>query len=239
MAAVDEHAEDYFLRTRRPLTMLVALLPVILLVEAGFLLSPDGDAQRVLARLQIQELLAWFTLAPIVVVHALGVLVVIVLLVQHALEGRRWRITWFDPPLLWLEGCMAAVPLLVIGAALLPMSTPLMIGAASDTMHLPMEALVVAAVAALSEELLFRMGGMSLLHWLFVDVCKLKTAWGTTAAVVLTSVAFLIYHDPWALTPGGGMFVFLAGLYLGTLFVQRTFATAVLAHMAYDVVALA
>lgn len=228
---------NYFQRSRHPLPMLVALLPLVLLVEFGLSWTPDGDATRVLARLQLQELLEFFTLAPVVVVHALGGLVVLVLLVQHVLEKRRWRVRPLDPPLLLLEGCIAAVPLLVVGAALLPVSTPLLAGASEVSTAL-LETLVVASAAALSEELIFRMGGMSLVHWITVDVLKLRASTGTTIAVVTTAVAFMLYHDPWSMNPQAATFIMVSGLYLGTLFAQRGFATAVLAHAAYDVIAL-
>ncbi|MCH2138671.1 MAG: CPBP family glutamic-type intramembrane protease [Phycisphaerales bacterium] len=229
--------QHYFTRTRTPWVMFLALLPVIVLVELGFALSPDADAAGVLARIQLQDFLRFFTLAPIVVVHALGALVGLVLIIQHLLEQGSWRVRVWDVPLLWLEGCIAAVPLLVLGAAVLPDTTPLVAGPPWAPVSL-FEAVLIGATAALSEELIFRMGGMSLVHWLFVDVCKGKAAHGSVLAVVVTAVAFMLYHDPGAMSAQAASFILLSGLYLGTLFVQRGFACAVLAHCAYDVIAL-
>jgi membrane protease YdiL (CAAX protease family) len=229
--------EGYFARTRRPLPMLGVLLPLILCVELGFALSPEGSASRVLARLQLQHILDFFTLAPIVVVHGLGVMVVLVLLCWHVLDGSPWRLRVLDLPIMLFEGCLASVPLLVLGAAILTReATPL--AAVSGDVPSGFEPLLVACAAALSEEFIFRMGGIALVHWLLVDVLKRKTATGTSIAVVVTAVAFMFYHDPWSLSPQAATFVLVAGLYLGGLYAQRGFAPAVLAHAAYDLVAL-
>jgi membrane protease YdiL (CAAX protease family) len=154
------------------------------------------------------------------------------------LEQRPWKVRVLDLPLLLLEGCIASVPLIVVGAALLPSSSPLLAGSPEVSSTL-LEALVLASAAALSEELIFRMGGMSLMHWLIVDVLKLHASTGTTIAVVVTSLTFMLYHDPWSMSPQAATFILVSGLYLGTLFAQRGFATAVLAHAAYNVIALA
>ena len=228
--------EGYLTRTRRPLPMLVVLLPLILFVEFGFALSPDGSASRVLARLQLQHVLDFFTLAPIVVVHGLGVMVVLVLLCWHILDGSPWRLRLLDLPLIAFEGCLASVPLLVLGAALLAREA-MPLAAAPGAME-SMEPLLVASAAALSEEFIFRMGGMSLVHWLLVDVLKCKSAVGTSIAVAVTALAFMLYHDPWTLSPQASTFVLVSGLYLGGLYAQRGFASAVLAHGVYDLIAL-
>ena len=101
-----------------------------------------------------------------------------------------------------------------------------------------MDAVAIAIGAGLSEELLFRMVGIATVHWLLVDVAKFKPATGTLAAIIATTVAFTLYHDPSAMPANGVVFVTLAGAYLGWLYVFRGFAVAVVAHAGYDVVVL-
>ncbi len=227
---------DYFQRSRLPLPTLLVLLPVIALVEFGFGLAPDSAATRVLATVQLRDLLQAFTLSPAVVVHGLGVIVVLVLLTWHVLDGDRWRVRLMDLPVMLFEGCIASVPLLVAAAALLSRHA-MPLGAATGD-HTTLEAVLIAATAALSEEFIFRMCGIALLHLVLVDLLRIKHAAGMTIAVILTAVAFTMYHDPSTLAPTAVTFYAVSGLYLGGLFAMRGLAPAVLAHAVYNIVAL-
>jgi membrane protease YdiL (CAAX protease family) len=227
---------DYFQRSKLPLPTLLVLLPIILFVEFGFGLAPDSAATRVLATVQLRELLQAFTISPAVVVHGLGVIVVLVLGTWHMLNGDTWRVRLLDLPCMVFEGCIAAVPLLVAAAALLSQHA-IGLGSSSGESGL-LESVLIAATAALSEEFIFRMCGIALLHLVLVDVLGLKHAVGVTIAVVVTAVAFTFYHNPSTLSPTAITFYAVSGLYLGGLFAMRGLAPAVLAHAAYNIVAL-
>jgi len=57
------------------------------------------------------------------------------------------------------------------------------------------QAQVVFSVGAgIYEELFFRLVGIALLHALLVDLLKLPEHWGAIAAVMLSAVAFALYH---------------------------------------------
>jgi len=227
---------DYLHRSRLPLPTLLALLPVILLIEFGFGMVPDSAAARVLATVQLRALLQAFTLSPAVVVHGLGVIVVLVLLTWHVLNGDRWRVRLLDLPIMLFEGCIASVPLLVAAAALLS-GQAMPLGAPTND-YSTLEAVLIAATSGLSEEFIFRMCGIALVHLVLVDVLRLKHAPAMTIAVMLTAVAFTLYHDTSVLEPTAVTFYAIAGLYLGGVFAMRGLAPAVLAHIVYNVVAL-
>ncbi|MCH2137109.1 MAG: CPBP family intramembrane metalloprotease [Phycisphaerales bacterium] len=228
---------DYFGRSRQPLTMLLVLLPVIAIVEFGLGGASSSDAQQVLANVQLREVVRLFAISPVVVVHALGVIVLLVLITWHALDQRPWKIRPADIPLMLLEGCIASVPLLVAAAALLSTSHLPLTAPEVETFTLP-QAILVACTAALSEEFIFRMCGIALGHLILVDLLRLKDGIGLTVSVIATAAAFTLYHDPAGLGPLPVTFYAVAGLYLGGLFVARGFAPAVLAHAIYNVIAL-
>ncbi|HIF14302.1 MAG TPA: CPBP family intramembrane metalloprotease, partial [Bacteroidetes bacterium] len=72
------------------------------------------------------------------------------------------------------------------------------------------------------------------------NVFKRSEVAGLTIGVVVSALLFALYHD---LPDAGSMsaltlfFLFVAGLYLGFLYVIRGFGIAAATHAAYDVVA--
>ena len=223
---------------QRPLPVLIALAPFILLLELS--LASGGaasTASRVLAHVQLGEAVAFFGLSPIFTLHATGLLVVLILLAWHALTGRSWRVRWKEPPQLVFEGLIAAAPLLA-GAAFLgsisetTLTSPILEPASAR------DALAIAIGAGLSEELVFRMLGVSVIYWAMKHVIGL-THWQAVAiAVIATAAAFTLYHGPAALTATTNSFIVVAGCYLGVLYVLRGFAVVVIAHAGYDAVVL-
>ena len=195
------------------------------------------SAARIVAHTQIGDAMHFFGLSPQVVLHGTGVAVLAILLVWHALTGERWTIRLRPPLQLWFEGCIATAPLLAMAAFLGTLQgTPLAVEAATPVST--SDALLLAIGAGLSEELLFRMVGIGVLHWLLVDVFKWRAIVGTAAAIIASTVAFTWYHDPAHLPPTATIFIAAAGLYLGVVFVLRGFAVVVIAHAAYDAVVL-
>ncbi len=222
----------------RPLPTLVALLPLILVLEVALLRSgSELSASRILAHTHIGNVMHFFGLAPDVVMHGTGIAVIAILLVWHALTGQPWTIRLRDPIQVWFEGFIATAPLLAMAAFLGTLDrVPLAAHAVAPIST--SDALLLAVGAGLSEELLFRMVGIGVLHWLLVDVCRWRAVTGTVVAIITSTVAFTFYHDPAQVPAAGTIFIAAAGLYLGTVFMLRGFAVVVIAHAAYDAAVL-
>jgi len=101
--------------------------------------------------------------------------------------------------------------------------------------------LVGALGAGIFEELVFRLGLMSLLCWLFLRLTRMArvASWVAVAGAVLVSaLVFSYFHhipagNPFRMEP----FVFrsMAGILLGVLFALRGFGVCVYCHAIYDV----
>ncbi len=220
-----------------PLTVLLAVSPLIAILEWS-LLRHTGLADRIAAHVQLSDVLHQLGLSPAITLHATGLATVVILLVWHVLTGCPWRLRLPGVAQCWIEGLIAAAPLLA-AAAFLGAMQQVPLAAAIETPTSLRDAFLLATGAGLSEELLFRLIGMAACHWLLVDVFGMKSHVGDWLAVLITAAAFTMYHDPASLSAGGVVFVSAAGLYLGAVFLLRGFAVAVIAHTAYDAVVLA
>ena len=84
--------------------------------------------------------------------------------------------------------------------------------------------------------------GITLLHMVLVDLCKVSNQAGSVLAVGLSAVAFAMYHDlsspragvEWALA----VFCFGSGAYFGGLLLMRGFGVVVGVHALYDAIVL-
>lgn len=231
-----------------PLHVLVFLLPLVALYEYGSLVhlsDPDtGQMQTISAH---RAIATFFEAFGVVGFHLPAVALVTVLLVWHVLSSKPWRVHL--PTLLGmtLESLLWTAPLIVMAIALQGVGAGDAAPAAASTdgsLHdMPYLArLTIAIGAGLYEELLFRMIAIAGLHFLLVDVARLKPAAGSVLAVVISGLAFAFYHD---LTPGGGgfrvdllLFFVLSGLFFGFLYLGRGFGIPVAVHVLYDVFAL-
>ncbi len=92
--------------------------------------------------------------------------------------------------------------------------------------------------------MLFRMILIAAAHTVLVDLLRLSNWVGGTIAVVVSAMAFALYHQQaGAGAVGGSGFgwvlpYFVAGLYFGGLYLARGFGLVVAVHFLYDVVAL-
>ena len=83
---------------------------------------------------------------------------------------------------------------------------------------------------------------IALVHFLLVDLARLRSTTGGLIAVLVSAVAFAMYHD--VNLPGGGLdwrlagFYSVAGLYFAMLFVVRGFGVVVAVHALYDIIVL-
>lgn len=241
--------DGYGAVSMRPLHVLVYLLPLVVLYEAGSVAFLTDWGSGVSETIRARAILSGFFQAfGAVGLFLPGLALVLVLLVWHVMRGDAWRVRWPVLAVMLAESCAWMVPLLVF-SVLLRSAVPGASGALAGSqevdalLSMPVGArLTISIGAGLYEELLFRMIGIAALHALFVDLCRVRDQWGRVLAVALSAVAFAVYHDVSA--PGAGVdwwraFFFLcSGAYFGALYLARGFGIVVATHALYDVVVL-
>jgi hypothetical protein len=232
------------------------LLPLLVLYELGtFMLAPEGRDR--LPPILAETLLGkCFQTLGVTGVHLPAIIVVVVLLCMHLVRRNPWRPELKLYGVMWAETFFWALPLFVFQMLLVRelANSGVSLQAVADTLAAPAadtsywkENMIFSVGAGIYEELLFRLIGIALLHMLFVDVLALPEKHGGTATIVLSALAFGIYHfiliDPSArlgFTIDGfdwGKFSFftLAGVYLAMIYVIRGFGLVVGTHALYDV----
>ena len=223
-------AVGYMERTHRPLNCLMFLLPMLAAYEAGALFFD----QKLLAIKHLGELLALFgasgRLLP-------PVLVIVVMLAWHVISRERWHVDGETLLGMLVESALAMVPLVLLAMLFNRVfATPMTADGADRAAGAAR--LLTGVGAGIYEEFLFRLAGISLVLFVFVDVMALPKKHIVIVGVVLTSVAFSLYHFVGADTFTWPTFVFraVAGAYLAGLYIARGFGVAVGAHAAYNVI---
>lgn len=232
----------YWRRSKRPLEMLVFLLPFVVVYEIGIALffSSDAGGTGILAYVLLEKLFVSLGLGGAGMALP-GVLVVVALLVQHVLSRASWTL---HPPTLVamaVESLVLTLPLLIFGAAIMT-ATPLASVAGPEPVPAPgpeaglAPRLVLAVGAGLYEELVFRWALIGLIHVVVADLMKVASTRATWLAVLLSSVVFMAAHflgRPF--DPRAAIFFLVAGAYFGATFVTRGFGIAAGTHAFYDV----
>jgi membrane protease YdiL (CAAX protease family) len=261
-AGVGVSQDTYWARSMRPLHILVFLLPLLIAYEVGsivFLSDRATGSQTSVAAFKLFN--DFFRVFGIAGAFLPGVALVVVLLLWHVMIKDRWKIEGRTLAGMVAESLAWTMPLLVMAAATNHaraslgtlalsagdnafMALPTLAAAApsmgSDLLSLPLGARVTISVGAgLYEEMLFRLVGLALLHFVLVDLIGLTQRWGSAVAIVLCAMAFAVYHGPqlpaqWA----EFVFMMLAGIYFGTIYVMRGFGIVVATHAIYDVLVL-
>ncbi|HEX8524593.1 MAG TPA: CPBP family intramembrane glutamic endopeptidase [Tepidisphaeraceae bacterium] len=239
----------YLARAELPLASLVALLPLIILYEVGtraFAFDPAHQTeQRIIAFTLMQRFFALFGATG---QYLPAMAVVCILLTWHIARNDPWTVS---PSTLFgmiLEGAAWGVPLLAIGTLTahylshyhLPLASCLL-PLASSPSHTPTSLLVLSLGAGIYEELVFRLIGLTLLHVVFCDILRFQKLWAYLYMVVISAVAFSLYHYLGYETFSWRSFAFrtLAGVYFAILFVSRGFGITALSHASYDVIVVA
>ena len=233
----------YLTRSRKPLTILAFLLPLVIAYEIGLAFTLRSS-QGVLTNKAHETLLRFFDTFGITAGGGLylgGAALVVVLLVWHVLNRDPWRLEPATPGLMAVESLCLTIPLIVLAQLILrnttgaetlaatPAADPAALGSLSIWSKL-----AISIGAGLYEELLFRMLLIAVIHTLLVDVGKLKSNLGALIAIVVSASAFTIYHPAAGL--GSGIFYFVAGLYFGGVYVLRGFGIVVGVHAIYDII---
>ncbi len=240
---------SYWDVSRRPLQMLIFLLPLILFYELALarLLQSDG---KVLTNEAHKTLLQFFDAVGFSHSSTLvlgGIVIGVVLLLWHLLLRDPWTIDWPAIGLMAVEVLILTIPLLVLSRIIV--ETPavhsgwlaMLRGSNGDIAQLGfLSGVAISVGAGLYEELVFRMLLIAALHTLLVDVGKLPHLLGAGIAIIVSAAAFTWYHPLEA--AGGGIstyrltFFFVAGLYFGLIYVLRGFGIVVGVHAMYDII---
>lgn len=231
-AAVAGHG--YFAWSRDPAVGLFAVLPLWLGYEAlRFWLTPD---ERNLSEWLLLDLFA--RLGPTVgaILHV-GFGIATFVAMRSVV---RRQIPWSRVALvLVLEGMVYGLLLGPLAGALAEPAARLLGPSATGDRQRLVQDLVSSLGAGIFEELVFRLGLMSLLVWLWLRAARafdLPRAAGAVAAVIVSAVLFSLHHhlrEPY----DHGVFLFraMAGVILGFLFWFRGFGVCVYTHAMYDV----
>ncbi len=244
----DRHG--YFYLSTRPLHILVFLLPVILYYEIGSL-GWIGD-QSTTASLEAHQLLSrFFEVFGVLGLHLPALALVVTLFFQHILTKDTWRVRPMTLCAMVAESAFLTGPLIVLAMVLsfnnAPDALAAVVGGGGGS-GFPLfspefqHRVMIAMGAGLYEEMLFRLVLITMLHFLITDVLGFKDRTGKWVAVIGAAIAFAWIHDQIRLSTGGidlrlTAFIFISGVYLGTLFLVRGFGIAVGVHLIWDLLA--
>lgn len=231
--------------------MLVFLAPLIAMYELGSIFFLTDTAAGVQRSVEAYKLFGqFFHLFGLAGVYLPGVALAAVLIIWHFMVKDRWSIEWRTIAGMFAESLAWTLPLLVLAAvtdhtrgiwhaAAAVSDTPLA-GTASGIHDLPlMTRLTIAIGAGLYEEMLFRLVGLALLHFILVDLIAAPPKLGMAISVVLAALAFSLYHRPDL--PGEWtkfLFFMLSGVFLGAVYMMRGFGVVVGTHALYDILVL-
>jgi membrane protease YdiL (CAAX protease family) len=237
----------YLELSRRPLHMLVFLLPLVVLYEAGSNIYLANAAQGTVETIRAHSILLGFFQDFGIVGRFLPALAMVaVLLTWHILRDDRWKVRPLVLGGLVVESLVWTIPLVVLIAIV--QSTGSAAGARmaaaglEPIIGMPWEArLTISIGAGLYEELLFRMIGIAALHLVLVDLVRLPDRWGTGLAVFASAAAFVVYHDiglAGQIDLLRALALMCAGVYFGVIYLTRGFAVVVGVHALYDIFVL-
>lgn len=234
------YPSSYLKRSEMPLASLVFLLPFIVLYEIGtrhYAFDPAHQTeQRIIAFNLMHQFFNWFGatgrfMPPLAVVG--------MLLSVHIARSDPWKVTPGTLLGMAVESAAWALPLLAIGtfsARYLSQYLPLMMTGQGDWRTL----FVLSLGAGIYEELVFRLIFLTLLHFLLIDCLGLPKVRGYLGMVLISSLAFALYHYLGSEAFNWRSLVFrtVAGCYFATLFLFRGFGVTAFSHSCYDILVI-
>lgn len=235
----------YITATTRPLNCLVFLLPIIVLHLVGVLIfaiyCPGGEP---LINAAFGILRGVFSLLGFNSFYLPGLLVIVSLLLWHWVKDYPWRVRARTILGMAIESFLFAWPVLVLFYALgssdvVPAAA--VSGGSADVVDTLPSQVVSMIGAGIYEELLFRLGMISLFGLLLTKVGSMAKEYSLLFAALASALLFGVYHFyfglesvpfDWPLFN----FYFLAGVYFSGLFVLRGFGISVGAHIIYNMI---
>jgi len=237
-AALPSRPPPYAAETLRPWACLVFLLPLVAGYELGLVTAGSASLRPEGSPLAAPQLLhKFFSIFGASGYFLPGFALVGILLAWHLASREPWRVDRWVLAGMAGESLLWAWPLVGINY---------LIRLTSFTTHAPFAGaltdLLLGVGAGIYEELMFRLMVITAVNVIMVDLARVRPAWGTAAAIVVSSVLFAAHHYPPVGTDvfNGYDFAFrlLAGGYLAILFVLRGFGIAVGAHAMYNVIVM-
>jgi hypothetical protein len=228
-------------RSTDPLHILIFVLPLVAFYEATlFLTDLSGVRDTVAAHEIINRFLAVFGDFAL---YLPGLVLLGVLIAMKIARGDTWRVRWSTVPLMAFESVVWAIPLLVIAALLSgPAAVQAASGAPDPIAQAPLMTRIALSIGAgLYEELLFRLLLVSAGAFVMRSVFRVDPTWAAGLAITIAAMAFTFYHQvdgPTAAVIARRLIYFVAGCFLGLVFVLRGFGIVVGAHVAYDLFVL-
>ncbi len=237
-----DRADSYLTLAQRPLHVLLFLLPIIVLYEAGTFLYLTDNRRGIVETIRAHSIILGFFQDFGVAGRFLPAMALVaVLLVWQSIRRDPWRVRPVILAAMLVESIVWTAPLFVFGGLIRRAAAA---GGSVDWAAMAWEArLTIALGAGLYEELLFRMIGMAAVHLVMVDLLRMKDATGRWTAVGVTAVAFAFYHEVAGPGPAGVDWSLLAlflgaGVYFGWLYLWRGFGIVVGVHVLYDALVL-
>ncbi|MBS3734184.1 MAG: CPBP family intramembrane metalloprotease [Phycisphaerae bacterium] len=230
-------SETYARQTLRPVHSLLFVLPML----AFFHVGTFSGGSDLLALYHLRRLLGYFNATLALLPPAL---IVVVLLAQQTLHHDGFRVR----PRVLAGMCGEAVGWVLPLIALGHITGRLWLHQAggADASAGLLQELCVAVGAGAYEEFVFRMALIGLLMLLLVDVFELNADGVALASVLVTAAAFSAYHLSPAVWSGADavawddfLFRWIAGVYLGVLFLYRGYGIAAGAHAVYNLYTVA
>ena len=225
---------SYYEATKRPLYCLVFLLPLIVVYEAGTFWLVPLWAHRGGPNVGAHVLLQWFIgLFGWTSFHVPGLAVVAVFLSWHLAGRYAWRVRGGVIGGMWLESVLLALPLLLFQDAL-------QVGLSGARLQVWFSDVVLSVGAGVYEELIFRLGVISLGSLVVIDLLKLPRHGSMVAIVLVSAGLFASYHHLYPASEPFMLIRFLfrtaAGIYLGGVFATRGFGVAAGCHAVYNLI---
>ena len=235
----DAGSLSYWMQSKRPLEILLFLAPLIVAYEIGLvgvLQAGDGMVLTNLAHRSIIDL--FHSLGISMAGLALpGIVLIVLLLSWQLLRRASWRVRPSTIGIMWIESMVLVLPLLLMAQLLTGMRESIVAVLDPPAQSASLIARVAVGVGAgLYEELIFRWLLIAVVHTIACDLFKAKHLTGLVIGIVLSAVAFTIYHPREGAPVGRIVFYLLGGAYFAVLFVARGFGIVAVTHALYNVV---
>ncbi len=226
--------DTYAAATRRPVYSLVFVGMLLLAFHVGTYLYGTS----LLAPWTLQKFLDLFGAGAAIFAP---LFVLLVLFLQQILHGERWKVRPMVVAGMVGESIAFTLPLVALDY-LTRSAVTAQVAEGAASAGPATEFIFKALGAGIYEEFLFRLVLVGLLLLLLVDVFELHEEACSVAAICVSGLAFSAVHFTFARVGGSlefdiGSFVFLtlAGVYWGFLYLYRGFAIAVGSHVVWDI----
>ena len=227
---------SYWEKSRRPLEILLFLLPFIIAYEIGLMFLLRSEQDLVLTNLAHKGIFKLFDVFGVSGQILPGLLLVMSLLILNLLGRRPWRIEPKVVGFMWIEAILWVIPLYIL-ARVLSSGVSLGMEAQSVEAFEPglLGRIAIGIGAGLYEELIFRWFLILLVHTIVCDVFKGSDFKGYLFGILISTAAFTIYHPISGVPASTIVFYALGGLYFGLIYVNRHFGIVAAVHALYDV----